>query len=65
MEKTILDILKHELETCGLSRFEISRQTGIDQTSLFRIFHGGSCKVETADILLKFFGYDVKRREKR
>ncbi len=62
----IMETLRKEIESCGKSRYEISRDTGIDKAALCRIMQGGSCKAETADILLTYFGYElIKRKRKR
>lgn len=68
MTMEIIKILRRKIETCGKSRYQISKDTGIDKAALCRIMQGGSCKVETADILFKYFGLEVKpkkRKEKR
>jgi hypothetical protein len=57
---TIIETLRKEIKTCGKSRYRISAETGIDNAALCRIMQGGSCKVETADILLKYFGLELK-----
>ncbi len=60
--KTLAEKLRHEIKTCGKSRYEISKATGIDQAALCRIMQGGSFKVETVDILLKYFGYEIRKK---
>lgn len=60
----IMATLRKEIKSCGKSRYEISRDTGIDKAALSRIVHGGSCKAETADILLTYFGYELKPKKK-
>ena len=62
--ETVLEILKREIETCGISRYEIGKKTGIDVRTLHRIAHGESCRAETVDILLKFFGYELIQRKR-
>ena len=63
---TIIETLRKEIKTCGKSRYQISKDTGIDNAALCRIMQGGSCKAETADILLKYFGFElVKKKSKK
>ena len=50
LNMNIIKIIRKEIETCGKSRYEISRETGIDQAALCRIIQGGSCKAETVEI---------------
>ncbi|MFC1635846.1 hypothetical protein ACFL5Z_13485 [Planctomycetota bacterium] len=60
-------MIREQIETCGKSRYQISKETGIDKAALCRIMQGGSCKAETADILLKYFGFELveKKRKKK
>ena len=57
-----MNIIRAEIEKGKYSRYAISKATGIDQTALMRIVRGKSCTAETADKLLAFFGYEVKRK---
>jgi len=41
---------------------QIGRDTGIDKAALCRIMQGGSRKVETADILLEYFGLTITKK---
>ena len=61
--KSTIEIIRDCLEKRGLSRYEISKKTGVSQTILFRIVNGGDCMSNTADKLLKFFGYAVKKKK--
>jgi transcriptional regulator with XRE-family HTH domain len=63
----IIELLRKRIKTSGKSLNQIGRETGIDKAALSRIMQGGSCKVETADILLKYFGVKLvpeKRKRK-
>lgn len=62
--ETVLNILKREIDACGISRYEISKQTGVDVRTLHRIAHGESCRAETVDILLRFFEYKLIKRKR-
>ena len=61
----ILETLRKKISTCGKSRYEISQATGIDQAALCRIMQGKSCMVETADILLNYFGLTITKNKKK
>ncbi len=61
----IIEILRKEIRTCGKSRYRISKDTGIDNAALCRIMQGGSCKVETVEILCKYFGFVLKKNKKK
>ena len=61
----IIENIAKAIEDSGKSRYQISKDTGIDNAVLFRIVSGGSCSVETADILCKYLGLELKPRKKR
>lgn len=63
IEKLRKHIKKHKKAT-GKSLSQIGRDTGIDKAALSRIMNGGSCKVETADKLLKYFGLTITKKKK-
>jgi hypothetical protein len=63
--KTLAEKLRHEIETCGKSRYSISKSTGIEEASLCRFMHGGSLKIETVDKLLDYFGYEIRKKRRR
>jgi hypothetical protein len=60
MVSMIIEEIRKRIKTSGKSLNQIGRETGIDKAALCRIMQGGSCKVETADILLKHFGFELK-----
>ena len=63
----IIEEIRRQIEKSKQSRYKISKDTGIDEAALCRIMQGGSCKVETADILFKYFGIELvqKKRKKK
>jgi len=69
MLNVILDQIRAHIRTCGKSRYQISRRTGVDQATLCRIMAGGSCKAETVEALCTHFGLELvprpKKRKKR
>jgi hypothetical protein len=60
----LIELIRKQIRTCGKSRYEISRATGIGQAVLCKIMKGGSCKAETVDALLKYFGFVVVKKHK-
>ena len=59
MRSMIIELLRERIEKSGKSLNQIGRETGIDKAALSRIMRGGSCKVETADKLFKYFGLEL------
>jgi len=56
----IIEAIRKQIKKSRVSRYQISKDTGIDEATLCRIMQGGSCKVETADELLKYFRLKVR-----
>ena len=64
----IIETIRKHIKSCGKTRYRISKETGIAEAQLCRIMQGKTCTVETADILLKYFGIELtekKRKSKR
>lgn len=60
--------IANAIEQSGKSRYQISKDTGIDQAVLCRITTGsgtGSCSTKTADILCKYLGLELKPKKKK
>ena len=60
----ILEQIAKAMKQSGKSRYQISKDTDIDQAVLSRIANGGSCNIETADILCKYLGLELKPKKK-
>jgi len=60
----IIEELRKQIRSCGKSRYQISKDTGVENAVLCRIMQGGSCKVETADALLKYFRLTISKKTK-
>ena len=58
----ILKSITNAIAKSGKSRYQIHRDTGIDQTVLFRIVHGQGCSIETADKLCEYLGLELRPR---
>lgn len=61
----IIEEIRKQIRASGQSLNQIGRETGIDKAALSRIMNGGSCKVETADILFKYYGLTIAKRDKK
>ncbi len=60
----ILETIVKAIKNSGKTRYQIGQDTGIDQTVLFRIFHGGSCSIETVDLLCEYLGLELTPKKK-
>jgi len=65
----ILESIAKAMRNSGKSRYEISKETGIDQAVLCRIATGsggrGSCSTKTADLLCKYLGLELVPKQKK
>jgi ribosome-binding protein aMBF1 (putative translation factor) len=66
----ILENITKAIKKSGKSRYQISKETGIDEAVLCRIVTGsgtGSCSTKTADILCRYLGLELvaKKSKKR
>jgi hypothetical protein len=61
----ILELLREEIKGCEKQRKQISIDTGVDTAVLCRMMQGGSCKAQTIDALLPYFGYELVKRKER
>jgi hypothetical protein len=55
----IMEAIRRQIKKSRLSRYQISKDTGVDAATLFRIMHRKSCTVETAEALFKYFKLKV------
>ncbi len=59
----IMKIIRREVEKSPESRRQICIATGINETAMHRIMEqDGSCMAETAEKLLAYFGYELKKK---
>ena len=61
---TILESITKAINKSGKTRYQISKETGIDEAVLCRIVSGGSCSMKTADILCKHLRLELKTKKK-
>ena len=62
--RMIIETIRKHIKTCGKTRYRIAKETGVREEQLCRIMQGRTCTVETADILLKYFGIELKAKKK-
>jgi len=63
--RMIIEIIRKHIKTCGKTRYGIAKETGVGEDQLCRIMQGKTCTVETADILLKYFGLELTEKKSR
>jgi plasmid maintenance system antidote protein VapI len=61
----IIEIIRKHIKTCGKTRYRIAKETGVGEDQLCRITQGKTCTVETADVLLKYFGLTITKKPKK
>ena len=62
----ILEKIAEAIKKSGKSRYQIAKDTGIDNAVLCRIVTGsgtGSCGTKTADILCKYLGLELTEKK--
>jgi plasmid maintenance system antidote protein VapI len=59
----IIELIRKQIEKCGKTRYRISQESGISEAQLCRIIKGKTCTVETADVLLEYFGLELVPKE--
>ncbi len=63
--RMIIETIRKHIKACGKTRYRISKETGVGEDQLCRIMQGRTCTVETADILLKYFGLTITKDKKK
>jgi len=61
----ILELLRKEISKGKETRYRIAKKTGVSEAQLHLLVHGGSLKAETVDVLLKHFGYEIRKKVRR
>ena len=56
---SVVDVVREVLMKSDMSRYEISRLSGIDQAALSRFIHGGSLRVESLEKLCPILGLQL------
>jgi hypothetical protein len=57
---TVQQRLRHALETCGQTRYEVSKATGIPQSVLSRFVAGDNARGATIDALANYLGMELR-----
>ena len=61
----IIEIIRKHIRICGKTRYRIAQESGVGEDQLCRMMQGRTCTVETADILLKYFGIELKPKKEK
>ncbi len=61
----IMESLAKAIKESGKSRYRIAKDTGVDNTVLFRIVNGGNCNVQTLEILCEYLGLELVQKRRR
>ena len=56
--------LAEAIKKSGKSRYQIYKDTGIDQSVLHKIVNGGGCSIETIDILCEYLELELVAKKK-
>ncbi len=59
----IVKSIAQAIEKSGKSRYQISKETGIDQAVLCRIVNNDICSMATADKLCEYLGLELRPRQ--
>jgi antitoxin component HigA of HigAB toxin-antitoxin module len=61
----IIETIRKHIDRCGKTRYRISQDTGVSEAQLCRIMQGKTCTVETADVLLQYFGLTITGKKRK
>jgi hypothetical protein len=63
----IIETIRKRIETSGKTRYRICQESGVSEAQLCRLMQGKTVTVETADVLLKYFGLTIadKKRNRK
>jgi|TARA_Y100000758_G_C15744552_1_gene309704 transcriptional regulator with XRE-family HTH domain len=63
-KKPLSDQIREAIQNAGVSRYRISKATGITEAALSRFLHGKSgISLDTLDILGEYLGLDITTRK--
>ena len=63
--RMIIETIRKHIKSCGKTRYRIAKETDVGQDQLCRIMQGKTCTVETADVLLRYFGLTISKKGKK
>ena len=61
--RMILETLQKAIDDSDKTRAQIAAECGVSKGQLTRLMQGRSLYCETADILLAYFGYDLRKKK--
>jgi len=59
----IIDIIRERIKKCRKSRYRIWRESGVSEAQLCRIMKGKTVTLETGEKLLRYFGYELRKKK--
>jgi hypothetical protein len=59
-EQTFSEQLRRAIRECGRSRYALSCETGVDQSTLSRFMKGGSLSMTVVDKLMKALKLEIR-----
>jgi hypothetical protein len=59
----IIETIRKHIKTSGKTRYQIWQESKVSEAQLCRIMQGKTCTVETADVLLEYFGLELVSKE--
>ena len=64
-EYMVIELIRKRIETCGKTRYRISQETGVSEAQLCRVMQGKTITIETAEVLLRYFGFEVVQKKSK
>jgi transcriptional regulator with XRE-family HTH domain len=61
----IVQTIRKEIASSNKTRYQIAKESGVSEAQLCRLMQGKTITCETADILLQYFGYKLKKGQMR
>ncbi|MGE0537939.1 MAG: helix-turn-helix domain-containing protein [Pirellulales bacterium] len=64
--KTFSEELREAVRNASVSRYQISKATGISEANLSRLVHGtGGLRLETLDKLIDYLGMELRPKKRK
>jgi hypothetical protein len=63
MSETFSEQLRRSIGECGRSRYALSCETGVDQSTLSRFMHGGALSLAVVDKLVEALNLEIQPRK--
>lgn len=65
MRNMILDTIKKAIKKSGKTRYQIAKETGVNESQLCKIMQGTDLRCATADILCEYLGLELIKKESK